>query len=485
MITLFSGTVIGLDALPVTVEIDLNNGLPTFEIVGLAGMAVRESRERVRAAINNSGFNFPMKKIIVNLAPAAIKKEGTLFDLPIALGILANLGHIQPTRLKEFIIAGELSLAGEVRPVNGMLSLAELATKLGKKMLVPAANSKEAASGNKQVYGVKNLLEAVNFLKGEISLKVIKPQSYHFEQEQPNWHNIKGQQVAKRMLMIAACGHHHCLLMGAPGTGKTLLANSVKNLLTPLTLPEAIEVTKIYSMAGLLQPNSGLVTTRPVRSPHHTITQVGLVGGGNPIQPGEITLASHGVLILDEMLEFSNQALQALREPLEAGYVSIVRANQRIKFPAKFLLVATANPCPCGFFGDDKQECRCQIQQIRNYQKKLLGPLLDRIDLFTFLPNLDSDDYQKTENSTDIILPITEKNGLMTDQEVQSIKLTGECQQFLLKAQKRLNLSARGYYKTIKIAKTISEIEQASSIELPHLAEALQYRWENLNLVNV
>lgn len=483
MVTVKSAAVLGIQAVPIDVEVDIRSGLPGFEIVGMAGLSVKESRERIRSALKNSGFTYPMHKIIVNLAPADLKKTGTLYDLPIAIGILAATGQLPLENLADYLVVGELSLNGELRAIPGLISIAELAQEQGKSLLIPAANSQEAAAACSRVYPVSSLSHAFSFLNNNINIPPIKQAAYVPSVPSGPMGIVKGQQIAKRMLAIAAAGHHHALLVGPPGTGKTLLARSVQSMMPPLSRAEAVEVTKIYSSAGLLPPNSGLITQRPVRMPHHNITKAGLLGGGTNIQPGEVSLASSGVLILDELLEFKSDVLQGLREPLEAKKITIVRANERVTYPTKFLLIATTNACPCGYLGDPYHECRCSHSEIRRYQKKLMGPLLDRIDLFTFLEPLKTEDYYNDHDPSETIpLKSCHPNGLLSDEEVQKIQLSAAVKNLLDKALQRLRLSGRGYYKTIKIAKTIAELDGMSEIQPYHVGEALRYRWEAMNL---
>lgn len=482
MITITSAVINGIEAHPIAVEVDIRHGLPGFEIVGLAGVAVKESRERIRSALKNSEFNFPTQKVVVNLAPADVKKNGTLYDLPIAIGILAAMKHIPSTQLEHFIIAGELSLNGELRPIPGVISIAELAAKLGRKLLIPSGNSTEAAAVCQNVYPVDNLLQVQAFFNNYINIHTVKQPQFTPQQLKPCTSLVKGQAIAKRVIDIAVTGHHHTLLVGPPGTGKTLLAQSAQYLLPPITHQEAVQNTKIYSNFQSNNPHNGLMNIRPVRMPHHSISKVGLLGGGNPVQPGEITLANNGLLILDELLEFSNDALQGLREPLETHQITIIRANERIIYPAKFLMIATANACPCGYLGDPYHECHCSQQQIQRYHRKLTGPLVDRIDLFLFLEPVKVEEYQQ-DNS--ILKPIdhwNQPNGLLTDQQVQSIPLTPPVRSILSKAAQTLRLSTRGYYKTIKVAKTIADMEGCHQIEEQHVMEALRYRWEALSV---
>jgi len=483
MIAVTSAAIVGIEAVAIQVEIDIRPGLPAFEIVGLAGQAVKESRERIRSALKNSGFSYPLQRIVVNLAPANIRKNGTLYDLPIALGIIAGMGRMPVEQLQRYIIVGELSLNGELRSVSGMISIAELAEQQGKKLLVPAENGPEAAAVTGQAYTVQNLSQACSVLSNNTNFLPFKQPDFEPTAAPPRFNTlIKGQITAKRMLTIAAAGHHHALLIGPPGTGKTLLAQSVHALLPPMSRQESLETTKVLSCAGLLPPRSGLITSRPVRMPHHNISKAGLLGGGSPIKPGEVSLANNGVLILDELLEFDNDVLQGLREPLENRQITVVRANERVTYPTKFLLIATTNACPCGYLGDSNRQCRCTWLEIRRYQKKLFGPLLDRIDLFTFLEPVTAEDLRLQQGSIPVPARNCHRNGLLSDEQTQAIRLSPEVQALLEKALHSLKLSGRGYYKTIRIAKTIAELDGAPRIEPRHAAEALRYRWEAVNI---
>ncbi|NLY11512.1 MAG: YifB family Mg chelatase-like AAA ATPase [Firmicutes bacterium] len=476
MICVFSCTIEGIDALEVQIEIDIRTGLPSFDIVGLPGATVRESRERVRAAIINSGFEFPLQRITVNLAPADIRKDSSVFDLPIALGILAAQKLISENIFESFLIVGELSLNGNLRTIKGSLSFAELSNKHNKTLLLPASNIQEAQAISKcKAIPLNNLRQAVAFLTNQIAIlpPQLQPRRLSPKLERP-FAEIHGQFTAKRVLQIAAAGHHHTLLIGSPGTGKTILARNTAFIMPPMTEEEAITTSKIYSSCGKLDPKLGIMQERPFRSPHHSITRTGLIGGGQPIVPGEITLAHNGILLLDELLEFKHDALQALREPLETKEIVLSRAGQSIVFPADFLLIATANPCPCGNLGHPSKNCVCQPSDIKRYTRKLIGPLLDRIDLVAFLKPLKPDEYLSLVN---------EPTYTVTQRTVGiDLPLTPEAKTFLSQAVDKLHISARGYYKVIRVAKTIANLDEESEIRPAHLAEALQYRWESVRI---
>lgn len=495
----YSGANVGLDATMVTVEVDIaSQGLPTFTIVGLADRAVEEARERVRSAIKNSGADFPSRRITVNLAPADLPKEGPIYDLAIALGLLIGSGQVG-VDLSDTLLIGELSLDGSLRAVSGVLPLALMAKALGlKRIFLPKDNAVEAAVIDIEAYPFKSLSEVVLFLtkqiellpqpKTKLSLDLGVRYDYDFSQ-------IKGQEQAKRALEIAAAGGHNVLMKGPPGAGKTLLARSFPSILPLLTLDEALEVTKIYSITGNLASNAPLVTTRPFRSPHHTASYVGLIGGGNNIKPGEISLAHRGVLFLDELPEFPRSVLEALRQPLEDRKVSISRASGSLTFPAQFMMLSTANPCPCGYLGSPKKNCSCLPGQISRYQKKISGPLLDRIDIHLDVPAVEVDKLTgdlKGEDSKTIRSRVEKArkvqskrfngSGVLTNSEMSNTQIKQYCRvskealDLLKRAIAQMNLSARAYHRVLKLSRTIADLSGAEGISEEHIAESLQYR---------
>ncbi|MDP1809261.1 MAG: YifB family Mg chelatase-like AAA ATPase [Actinomycetota bacterium] len=494
-----SGAVVGLDAVEVTIEVDVARGMPGFTIVGLPDAAVQESRERVRAAVLNSEYEFQPSRLTVNLAPADLRKAGPAYDLPIAIGFLSASGQInRQSAVSYYWLVGELSLTGEVKPVNGVLSIAAAAHSAGSSgIIVPAENAAEAAIVTGiDVIPVSSLAQAARFLSDDI---VIEPavsgnRSTERGAEQVDFAEIRGQLEARRALEIAAAGGHNVLMVGPPGSGKSMLARRLPTIMPPLSADEAIEVTKIYSLGGQAKHGRGLIWTRPYRAPHHTISAAGLAGGGKQPRPGEITLSHRGVLFLDEMAEFSQSVLQVLRQPIESKIVTISRANGRVTYPADFMLVGAMNPCPCGYLGDRQRECACTVGRIRSYRSKLSGPLLDRIDIHIEVPRLSQAELMGTSTGEtsaaikDRVIKAraaqaarfgskTVLNGCMSAKQVrQSCSLSESIVSWLARIVERMALSARGYDRVLKVARTIADIAGHESVELVDVAEAIQYR---------
>jgi len=497
-----SCAVIGLDCERVEVEIDISPGLPAIIVVGLPDTAVQESKERVKSAINNSGTNFPATRVTINLAPADIKKEGPAYDLPIAIGVLVATRQLEvDTDLEDSLFVGELALNGKLRHTNGVLPITLFAkNKNYRRIFVPKVNEFEAGLVEGiEIIPIESLEQLIAFLEGKIEIEPAKTPGIGKSDKKPN-HSVdmafvKGQEHVKRALEIAASGGHNVLMSGPPGTGKTLLARAVSTILPEMTKEEALEVTKIYSIAGLLPSDKPLITTRPFRTPHHSASAPALVGGGTFPRPGEISLAHRGILFLDELPEFPRTILENLRQPLEDGIVTISRAQGTLTFPAQFTLIASMNPCPCGYLNDPEHDCSCSPSQIIKYQKKISGPLLDRIDLCIEVPRIKFDKLssEELEESSEDIQKRVEaarqiqkerfkgkdviSNSEMNSQIVKEFCPTDEETINLLKtAVSQFNLSARSYYKILKIARTIADLEGKENIECTHVAEALQYR---------
>jgi magnesium chelatase family protein len=510
--SLRTAAVFGVDACPVHVEVDVSFGLPNFVMVGLPDTSVRESRERVRLAIRNSGFEYPPHRITVNLSPADVPKAGTAFDLPIALGILAATGVVEQRQIADRVLLGELSLDGGIQPTRGVLPIAAAARRAGLAgLLLPSANAGEAAIvTDLDLIAVSSLADAVRALNDPVAFRaslpaaralafhpslISLPSDLSLPSVLPDLADVRGQLLARRALEVAAAGSHNLLLVGPPGGGKTMMARRLPGILPPLTFDEALEVTSVHSVAGLLPPNAGLQTTRPFRAPHHTISNAALIGGGPQPRPGEVSLAHHGVLFLDEMLEFSRHVLEVLRQPLEEGRVAIARAARTAVFPARFMLVGAMNPCPCGYSSDVTRECRCTPMQLARYRDRLSGPLRDRLDLTVDVPALPIDAFGDTvsaESSATVrarVVAARERQAdryacyhLGTNAELTTPLMARYCavdhaaMSVLTAAMKKLSLSARGYDRVRKVARTIADLAGEDRIRAEHVAEALQFR---------
>jgi magnesium chelatase family protein len=503
-----SSAVTGIDSFPVEVEVDITAGLPQFSTVGLPDASVRESKDRIKAAIKNSGYQFPTHHVTINLAPADTKKEGTSFDLPIALAVLASQGTLSIEPLSEYLLLGELSLDGSVKGIHGALLAAFTTKSLGLKgIILPNENAHEAALVEGiDVIPVKSLSDVVEFFGGRTQISPFHidiNKMFQQSRDYPfNFSDIKGQEQAKRAIEVAVAGGHNILMIGPPGSGKSMLSQRIVTIIPDLSLSEAIETTKIYSVSGLLERKEALIATRPFRAVHHTISYAGLVGGGNTPRPGEISLAHNGVLFLDELPEFRKNVLETLRQPLEDGKITIARSAQTATYPASFMLVAAMNPCPCGYYGDRSNRCHCTLQQIRQYQGRISGPLLDRIDIHIEVPSVRYGDLtaQTPGESSSAIRERIQKardiqkrrfagdeticNARMHDGQLRTFcQIDEESRKLIEMAIDKLGLSARAHTKILKVARTIADLDSSDLLTSSHVAEAIQYRSLDRRLV--